>query len=197
MADEAMLDRRVDVILAIPAGFERPFQPPRYMHYDMAQFLMWRIVGDLLNEGAFAGLLLRPQQIVSQILDTLNRAAFNRLSLQEAAQRQLQSMAGDAENSRHAVTATVQRLARDTTTEQDLRDNFATLTLGSGAAAMVLFGEILDGRAAEQADSGPFPGYSTVAIEKLLEYNPDIVFTTTPGPAGGSCCSPRASTWRR
>lgn len=44
----------------------------------------------------------------------------------------------DGENSRHAVRATVERLARETTTEQDLRDNFATLTLGSGAAAMVL-----------------------------------------------------------
>lgn len=92
-------------LVARPAGFERPFQPPRYMHYDMAQFLMWRIVGDLLNEGAFAGLLLRPQQIVSQILDTLNRAAFNRLSLQEAEQRQLQSMADGVEHSRHVRDA--------------------------------------------------------------------------------------------
>jgi 3-oxoacyl-[acyl-carrier-protein] synthase-3 len=44
----------------------------------------------------------------------------------------------DGENSRPPVEATVERLAAPTTTEQDLRDNFATLTLGSGAAAMVL-----------------------------------------------------------
>lgn len=44
----------------------------------------------------------------------------------------------DGENARFAVESTIQRLARPDTTEQDLRDNFATLTLGSGAAAMVL-----------------------------------------------------------
>lgn len=44
----------------------------------------------------------------------------------------------DGENSRFAVQATTARLASPDTTEQDLRDHFATLTLGSGAAAMVL-----------------------------------------------------------
>lgn len=44
----------------------------------------------------------------------------------------------DGENSRTAVEATVERLSSPETTEQDLRENFATLTLGSGAAAMVL-----------------------------------------------------------
>lgn len=44
----------------------------------------------------------------------------------------------DGENSRFAVESTVERLSAQETTEQDLRENFATLTLGSGAAAMVL-----------------------------------------------------------
>ncbi len=88
-------------LIARPAGFERPFQPPRYIHYDMAQLLMWRIVGDMLNEGAFAGITMRPQQIVSQALDNLNRAALNRLSLDDAAQRQLQSAAGEPDAARH------------------------------------------------------------------------------------------------
>lgn len=44
----------------------------------------------------------------------------------------------DGEDSRFAVEATLARLARATTTDQDLRDDFATLTLGSGAAAMLL-----------------------------------------------------------
>ena len=36
--------------------------------------------------------------------------------------------------------------------------------------------------AAEQADSGPFPGYTTLAPEKLLQYNPDYIFAITPAP---------------
>ena len=44
----------------------------------------------------------------------------------------------DAESSREITEATLTRLARPDSTSQDLRDDFATLTLGSGAAAMVL-----------------------------------------------------------
>lgn len=44
----------------------------------------------------------------------------------------------DGESCREPVTHTLGRLGRPDTTMQDLRDNFATLTLGSGAAAAVL-----------------------------------------------------------
>lgn len=88
-------------LVARPAGFERPFQRPVYIRYDLAQLLMWRIVRDMMAEGAFADLPLRPQQIVSQILDTINRAALNRLSLKEAEQRQIQSWAGEPADARH------------------------------------------------------------------------------------------------
>ena len=30
-------------------------------------------------------------------------------------------------------------------------------------------------------DSGPFPGYTTLAPEKLVEFNPDYIFTISPG----------------
>lgn len=44
----------------------------------------------------------------------------------------------DGEGARFVQEATVARLASDTATEQDFREQFATLTLGSGGAAMVL-----------------------------------------------------------
>lgn len=44
----------------------------------------------------------------------------------------------DAESSREVVEATIQRLLRDDSRAQDFHLNFATLTLGSGAVAVVL-----------------------------------------------------------
>lgn len=44
----------------------------------------------------------------------------------------------DGEGSRHTQERTIARLQRPGTTKEDVLDNFATLTLGSGAAAMVL-----------------------------------------------------------
>ncbi|NTW02633.1 MAG: 3-oxoacyl-ACP synthase III [Oscillochloris sp.] len=44
----------------------------------------------------------------------------------------------DGEGSQDAVMSTVRRLQSPTATMEEFRDNFATLTLGSGAAAMVL-----------------------------------------------------------
>ncbi len=44
----------------------------------------------------------------------------------------------DGEGSQEAVEATLQRLESNEATEKDFRDNFATLTLGSGAVAMIL-----------------------------------------------------------
>lgn len=83
-------------LVARPAGFEKPYQPPSFLSYDLAQILMWRMIAPLLTEGAFANLRLRPQQIVSQLIDTLNRAALNGLSLNEAIERQVMTSAGES-----------------------------------------------------------------------------------------------------
>lgn len=92
-------------LVARPAGFAHPYQPPTFLSYDLAQLLMWHIITPMLEEGAFADLRLRPQQIVSQLLDTLNRAALNALSLEEAIDRQKNTWTGEPERLRHLQEA--------------------------------------------------------------------------------------------
>jgi 3-oxoacyl-[acyl-carrier-protein] synthase-3 len=58
----------------------------------------------------------------------------------------------DGEGSRRTQEGTIRRLQDPSATRQDVLDNFATLTLGSGGAAMVL------GRASEHPDGHRFVG---------------------------------------
>ena len=110
-------------LVARPAGFARPFQPPTVLSYDLAQLLMWNVVIPLLKDGAFSDLRLRPQQIVSQLLDTLNRAALNGLSLDEAIRRQIVSWVGEPERVRHLHDAeTAVHQFRKTCLENSLLD---------------------------------------------------------------------------
>lgn len=92
-------------LIARQSGFARPHQPPTILTYDLAQLLMWQVVTPILEGGAFANLRLRPQQIVSQILDTLNRAALNGLTLDQAAERQRISWVGEKERLLHLQDA--------------------------------------------------------------------------------------------
>ncbi|WP_374686393.1 UvrD-helicase domain-containing protein [Promineifilum sp.] len=110
-------------LVARDAGFARPYQPPAFLSYDLAQVLMWRVVTPLLGQGAFANLRLRPQQIVSQLLDTLNRAALNALSLEEAISRQSRTWSGEAERRLHLDdAATAARAFRRQCLENSLLD---------------------------------------------------------------------------
>lgn len=93
-------------LVARPSGFAHAYRPPTFLSYDLAQLLMWQVVTPMLEEGAFAGLRLRPQQIVSQLLDTLNRAALNGLTLDQASSRQLSTWAGEQDHIRHLHDAT-------------------------------------------------------------------------------------------
>ena len=49
-------------LIARPAGFAKPYQPPTFLTYDLAQMLMWQVITPMINDGAFATLRLRPQQ---------------------------------------------------------------------------------------------------------------------------------------
>ncbi|MEM8863561.1 MAG: hypothetical protein AAGD96_35080, partial [Chloroflexota bacterium] len=73
--------------------------------YDMAQTMMWQIIDPMLKDGYFADLRLRPQQIVSQLLDNMVRAAFNGLTVQDAIEKQLVSWGTDPEHRRQLKDA--------------------------------------------------------------------------------------------
>ena len=71
------------------------------------------------------------------------------------------------------------------------RDNTLYSAKSTSFAGDLLAVVGLSNPAANAPDSGPgFPGYTTLAQEKLLEYNPDVIFTVTPGPTS----VPRLST---
>lgn len=88
-------------LVARDGGFASGFQPPTFLGYDLAQLLMWRIVEPMIEGGAFTDLRRRPQQIVSQLLDTLNRAALNRLDVMEATEKQISTWSGEPDHVRN------------------------------------------------------------------------------------------------
>lgn len=92
-------------IVARDAGFASGAEPPHFLGYDLAQLLMWQTVMPMFEAGAFSGLHLRPQRIVSQLLDTLNRAALNQLDMAEATARQIDTWSGDSDHLRHVEQA--------------------------------------------------------------------------------------------
>lgn len=88
-------------LVAREAGFAHAHRPPTWLGYDLAQILMWETVTPMLEAGHFADLRLRPQQIVSQLLDNLNRSALNGYGITAGIERQIRAWAGDAEHIRH------------------------------------------------------------------------------------------------
>jgi len=94
-------------LIARQAGFTGAHHPPTFLGYDLAQLLMWKLIKPSMDGGMFAGLRLRPQQIVSQILDTLNRAALNNLTLEEAEKRQIDAWTGEREQLLHLEDASL------------------------------------------------------------------------------------------
>ncbi|MBK8430499.1 MAG: hypothetical protein IPL28_04065 [Chloroflexi bacterium] len=92
-------------LVARRGGFASAHRPPTWLSYDLAQLHMWEVITPMLEAGHFANLRLRPQQIVSQLLDNLNRSALNNHTIEEGIQRQINSWAGDKEHIRQLYDA--------------------------------------------------------------------------------------------
>ena len=74
-------------LVAKDAGFAAPQQAPAFLTYETAQYLMGQLVTPLIGQGYFEGLALRPQRVLSQLLDNLNKAALNGYAISEVAPR--------------------------------------------------------------------------------------------------------------
>ncbi|MDE2705350.1 MAG: hypothetical protein OXI35_09800, partial [Gemmatimonadota bacterium] len=87
-------------LVAGKVGFAAPARPPVFLNYEAAQYLMGQVVEPLLAEGYFEGLYLRPQRILSQLLDNLNKAAVADFALAEVAPRLSCAWAGEEQRLR-------------------------------------------------------------------------------------------------
>lgn len=83
----------------------------------------------------------------------------------------------------HAIATSA--VSADTTVVLLIADRENTLYAANGTSwAGSLLAEVGVTNVADgEADSGPFPGYSTVAPETLLQWDPAVILTVTPAPA--------------
>ena len=82
-------------LVAADAGFASPQQPPIFLSYETAQYIMGQLIVPLLAEGYFEGLAMRPQRVLSQLLDNLNKAAINGYPLAEVEPRLSEAWTGE------------------------------------------------------------------------------------------------------
>ncbi|GAB4528122.1 MAG: recombinase family protein [Anaerolineales bacterium] len=74
-------------LVAEPAGFAHPDQPPTFLTLETAQYYMAHVVRPRLEEGMFTGLTIDRNRLYSQLIDNLNKAAFNGFPLHQIAPR--------------------------------------------------------------------------------------------------------------
>ncbi len=97
-------------LIAVEAGFAQPDLPPTFLNIETAQYHMARIVRPLLeNERIFEGVALDHNRLYSQILDNLNKAAFNGFSHKEIGKRLKTASIG--ESIQHRIYDDAQRCA--------------------------------------------------------------------------------------
>lgn len=109
-----LAQRAVDLywpLVAGPAGFAHPDQPPVFLTLETAQYYMDRLVAPYIAQGVFGDIVLSRQRLISQILDDLNKAAVARFPHEEIGRRLSEAWSG--ESSRLRVYEQVQACATD------------------------------------------------------------------------------------
>jgi hypothetical protein len=67
--------------------FRHPFEPPRFLTLETAQYYMAQIVDPLIDRGHFATITLTRNRLFSQLLDNLNKSAIVGFAHTELARR--------------------------------------------------------------------------------------------------------------
>ncbi len=91
--------------VAEAAGFAHPDRPPRFLTLEMAQYVLQRVVGPLLEGDYFQGLPLPRPHLLRQLLDNLNRAALVGFPITEIAPRLQAALGPESPQSRFFVQA--------------------------------------------------------------------------------------------
>jgi len=74
-------------LVARNAGFAHPEQPPTFLTLETAQYYMARVTEPLIQAGAFEGVTIDHNRLISQILDNLNKAALMGLDYTQVGER--------------------------------------------------------------------------------------------------------------
>jgi len=88
-------------LVAQDAGFTSPEKPPIFLTFETAQYVMDQLIAPRLAQGYFEDLNLRPQRIVSQLIDNLNKAAINGYSIETIEERLSRVWMGKTDRLRH------------------------------------------------------------------------------------------------
>ena len=80
-------------LIAREAGFRDPDQEPTFLTIETTQYFMWRLVEPLIaREGYFGNLVIRRGNLMTQLIDNLNKSAlvgFDHTDIYRRAQRRL------------------------------------------------------------------------------------------------------------
>ncbi|MBE2237167.1 MAG: hypothetical protein IAE81_05215 [Caldilineaceae bacterium] len=71
-------------LLAPTAGFTDPGREPTFLTLETSQYHMAPLVEEAIEQGAFDGVRVEHARVVSQVLDNLNKAALQGLTIDEA-----------------------------------------------------------------------------------------------------------------
>ena len=71
-------------LLSGAAGFADPSKEPVFLNLETSQYHMGPLVDAAFAEGAFQGIRVERNRVISQILDNLNKAALNGFTIDDA-----------------------------------------------------------------------------------------------------------------